>query len=153
MKIEEKIVKKTKKDKESIGERIKIFRKNLLISQKELAKNVGITQAHLCRIENNKAFPSMKLFNKIADALGIHPKYLFIPYSKNEEYNGKLYSKGESLYEKLPDDIKYFLSTQENGMIFIQAVKNFMVSDMTLDDITRLVNVFKIAKETEELAR
>ena len=50
---------------------IKERREELGISQKELAKNVGITQSFLCDIEQGRRKPSMEIGAKIAGELDL----------------------------------------------------------------------------------
>lgn len=51
---------------------IRSCRKKAGISQRELAKKVGVTQQYLCCLEKEKKNnPSLKLLTKIADALNV----------------------------------------------------------------------------------
>ena len=43
------------------------------MTQVDLAKAIGITQAHVSNIENGKRFPSPEIIASIADALGVTP--------------------------------------------------------------------------------
>ena len=52
------------------------------ITQKELSKRTGITQADISRIENGTRNPSLAMVNKIASGLGMQLKLEFIPNSK-----------------------------------------------------------------------
>lgn len=61
---------------QSIGDRILTIRKELNISQKELADKVGITEASLSRYENNLREPRAEILGKIAIALGVSTDYL-----------------------------------------------------------------------------
>lgn len=54
-----------------VGDRIKGLRKNIGISQKELANRANISQAALHYIENGANSPTVKTLNKIAGALGV----------------------------------------------------------------------------------
>lgn len=54
------------------GEYIKNLRKKAGLSQTELAKRVGITQAHIAKIEGGKVNPTLAVVNKIISTL--HPK-------------------------------------------------------------------------------
>jgi DNA-binding XRE family transcriptional regulator len=47
---------------EAVGALFKSIRKSTQSSQRDLAQYLGITQAHLCRIERGKAIPSLRTF-------------------------------------------------------------------------------------------
>lgn len=55
--------------REEIGQRIREMRKMKNISQKDLAKMTGITQANMNRIENGRYSPGLDILARIADAL------------------------------------------------------------------------------------
>lgn len=55
----------------SIGEQIKVARTAKGISQNQLAKKAGISQAGLSAIENTTKSPNIDTLNRIANALGI----------------------------------------------------------------------------------
>lgn len=52
------------------------------LSQKELALKTGINQADISKIENGVRRPSIKLLQKMADAMDMMIKIEFIPKSK-----------------------------------------------------------------------
>lgn len=54
----------------SIGERIKLLRKEKNLKQGDLAMKLRMTSAQLCRIEGSKNAPSIKTLARIAKALG-----------------------------------------------------------------------------------
>ncbi len=56
---------------EEIRRRFKKARKELELTQKEVAKRAGIHFNHYNRIENGKATPSIKVAERIAKALKI----------------------------------------------------------------------------------
>lgn len=60
----------------NVGDAIKNLRKSKGISQKELAKNCGLTANSMCSIEKNESFPSKDSMEKICKALGIPVSYL-----------------------------------------------------------------------------
>lgn len=61
---------------QSIGDRILTIRKELNMSQKELADKAGITEATLSRYENNLREPKAEIIGKIAIVLGVSTDYL-----------------------------------------------------------------------------
>ena len=56
--------------RDNIGLVIRYNRKKKCVSQKVLAKKVGISRTHLIFIENQTRIPSFALFSKIANQLG-----------------------------------------------------------------------------------
>lgn len=55
---------------ETIGEAIRMRRKERQVSQNYLAKRVGLTTAAICQYEKNKRVPSLDMLIKIMDELG-----------------------------------------------------------------------------------
>ena len=51
------------------------------MTQKELAKKAGIRQSEISRIESGKRNPSVKLLQRIADAMGMTLEIKFLPKS------------------------------------------------------------------------
>ena len=58
------------------GDRIKTARKQLGISQKDLAAGLGITQASMSEIERNKIGLSLSTFEKLVYTYNINPYFL-----------------------------------------------------------------------------
>lgn len=58
-----------------IGTRLKKLRKERGFSQKELARMIGMTDAHINLLENDKRSPSLLTLAKIASALGVAQAY------------------------------------------------------------------------------
>ncbi len=54
----------------SVGKNIRIRREERRLSQKEMAKMTGISQAMLCQIERGTKNPSIQIGKEIADILG-----------------------------------------------------------------------------------
>ena len=59
-----------------IGDKLKRERIIQTTTQAELAKKAGISPAALVRIERNQADPHVSTIRKLADALGVEPRYL-----------------------------------------------------------------------------
>lgn len=53
----------------TLGENIKRKRREYDIEQQELAQRIGVTSAHICRIEKGVTNASLEIISKIADAL------------------------------------------------------------------------------------
>lgn len=54
----------------NVGKNIRIRREERRLSQKEVAKMTGISQAMLCQIERGTKNPSIQVGKEIADILG-----------------------------------------------------------------------------------
>lgn len=60
----------------TINERFKTVRKELKLTQKQYAEELGISQAHLSGIENGKENPSLMLIKLISAKFGVNEKWL-----------------------------------------------------------------------------
>ncbi len=79
----------------NIGDRILSLRKELNLSQKELAEKIGITEASLSRYENNLREPRAEIIARMSKFFGCSSDYLL----------GQTDIKNQVLPPK--DDIKY----------------------------------------------
>ena len=55
----------------TIGEQIKLHRRHKTLTQKDLAKRVGITQTYLSLVENNDRHPNLLVLYNIAYELNV----------------------------------------------------------------------------------
>lgn len=62
----------------NVGRRIVKRREQKNIQQKELAKLLGISNNHLCEIEQGNHNPSLELFVRICDKLDVNPDYFLL---------------------------------------------------------------------------
>jgi transcriptional regulator with XRE-family HTH domain len=60
----------------NLGKRIRQRRQILKITQQELAQALGVTPQHISAIEQDKRAPSVTLFPKLAEELGVTTDYL-----------------------------------------------------------------------------
>lgn len=92
----------------SIGKRIRQYRTEAKLSQKELGKRLGISQQQIAQYETGKRIPKLETIDKIAKALNIDPYsiYSFDMASKTLEndmnkdtiaahFNGDEYTEAE----------------------------------------------------------
>lgn len=56
-------------------------RKQQNMTQKELSKRTGITQADISRIENGTRNPSLNMLKRLADGMGMYLKLELVPKS------------------------------------------------------------------------
>ena len=59
-----------------VGKQIRKWRRQLEMSQEELAKRAGIRQSHVCRLETGKHSPTYLTIQKVANALAVRPSQL-----------------------------------------------------------------------------
>jgi len=63
-------------DKVAIGSRLREARNIVKITQEQLAEKVGIGTTYISDIERGAKFPSLNLFIKIVDALGVSSDFI-----------------------------------------------------------------------------
>lgn len=61
-----------------MGNRIKIRRKELHLTQAYLAEQLNVSNNHLSSIENGREKPSFEVFLKISEFLNVTPDYLIL---------------------------------------------------------------------------
>jgi transcriptional regulator with XRE-family HTH domain len=60
----------------TVGQRTRMRRQVLKLTQQELAKDVGLSPQHISAIEQDKRAPSLPSLAKLAEALGLTTDYL-----------------------------------------------------------------------------
>ena len=105
----------------SLGERMRFRRRELGLTQDELALLSGTNQAVIQKIENGKSLRPRKL-DVIADALKITPAWLVYGDEKNTQLNpeakkvGKLWMRlSESEQMRIQHEIEFII--QSNAML------------------------------------
>lgn len=63
-------------DKVAIGSRLREARNMVKMTQEQLAEKLGIGTTYISDIERGAKFPSLNLFIKIVDALGVSSDYI-----------------------------------------------------------------------------
>jgi len=79
---------------EDIGIRLKKVRKSYGLSQRQLAKSSGVSNAMICLIERGKSNPSLGLLKKLLDVISISVSEFF-SLELEEEYDKVFYEKNE----------------------------------------------------------
>ena len=74
----------------TIGENIKMIRKNQGISQKELADKMGVTSSQIYYYEKGLRNPSEKHLQRFADALSVSVDMLLADKSEEKKIENKL---------------------------------------------------------------
>jgi len=72
----------------SIGDRIKVKRLGLKLTQQDLSRELHITPQHISAIEQNKRLPSIGMLERLAEELGVTIDYLIT--GKESVLNGLL---------------------------------------------------------------
>ena len=106
----------------SIGENIKRIRKEKGLTQKELEKKLGISQAAIGQFENNDSNLKADTIKKIADALGVTEQEIF-------GFNDHVYAIHKAIEER-----------QKLRDVIIEDDKGFL--DKVLISDTKLLNDF-----------
>ena len=90
----------------TFGERITQIRKNLKLSQTDLAKKIGTSGPVIGRYEREEIKPSIDVAVKLADTLGVSTDYL-LGKSEKISLDKALLSRIEDIENLTPDKKKY----------------------------------------------
>lgn len=71
------MLKRTKEISQKLGKKIQKLRKELGISQEQLAFKLGLSRTHTGHIEQGRRSPSLEVLEKIARVLRVKVKDLF----------------------------------------------------------------------------
>jgi transcriptional regulator with XRE-family HTH domain len=97
-----------------IGARLQAVRMNKGLSQRELAKRVGVTNSTISLIEQNKVSPSVSSLKKVLDGIPISLADFFTLDLAGDAADGPFYTADD-----MPDlgnnDIHYFLVGKRRG--------------------------------------
>lgn len=63
--------------REKLGKRIQKLRKNLSLTQEELAEKINISRTHMGHIEQGRKSPSIKVMDKLSKTLKVKISELF----------------------------------------------------------------------------
>ena len=82
-----------------LGERLRILRESVKLSQVKMADLLGVKQSSINRYEQGQSAPSLETLVKYADYFDVSMDYL---YCRTDEPRGKLYDyKPQALKEKM----------------------------------------------------
>lgn len=125
----------------SVGENIKIIRKEKGLTQKQLADKLGTTQQNLAQYENNKRKPKLETLQKIADALCTPLETL----DENFRNIGNLL-ESVKLKNSLENIEKEYRDKDIEGIQEIQDILRMTIQDLDID-IAEYQNTLKIETE------
>lgn len=128
----------------TLGDRIKLLRKEALLTQDELGKKLNIGKSTISQYENNINTPDIDTIKRIADIFDVSLDYLLCKSDirKNNNWEPTLNKKDEKNIEKQLDKILNGLES-DNGL---------MLNGEVLDDITREL-LYKSIKNGLEYAK
>ena len=119
-----------------INQRIKELRKNLKISQKELAMNLGMSERNLQDLEYGKIKPSYDTLIKICDYFNVPGDYLL---EKNLFSNfDKISEHWDRIREHILSEAPKKLSTFETELVTNAFSKNVVSHPFATDKMTTL---------------
>jgi transcriptional regulator with XRE-family HTH domain len=109
---------------DSIGIKIKQFRTQNNVQQKELAIVVGISQSYLSKIESNKINPDTELLKKIS-------RFLNTPIEKFYDIDNKAnpHTINHNIHSRYSENGKYSLKTQIDELKKILQQKNDLITN------------------------
>ena len=88
---------------------MKAARKSLGYSQMILAEKCGVSTSYIGEIEIGRKFPSARMLENLADALGMKPYQLFLDSEDKQEFDK--FEVISRLYEEVRDRINSELKT------------------------------------------
>lgn len=87
-----------------VGERLKILRESVRLSQKDLAGKLGLAQSAVNRYENSQSEASYKTLLAYADYFDVSLDYI---YGRTDQPQGKLYNFKPTIADN--DDMRKFI--------------------------------------------
>ncbi len=129
------------------GKRLKRLRNDKEITQKELAKYLGVSDRSVGYYETGQRTPPPDILKKIADFFGVSVDYLL---GRTDDV-GRLPSTGEDSYERYPD-----VHDVEEAIKIILAQPGLMLKGEMLSDESKIIlaNAIQMGLRTaEELER
>ena len=124
----------------TVGERIKIYRKEKGFTQKELAEKANLSRSHIASIEGNQYTPSLTTLTEIAAALNIDSALLI---SDNPESIAK---PKPDLTKKDKMEIDEYLNNFEDELLS-QTGLMFNGEPMTQESKEKLIAAMRIGAE------
>ena len=88
--------------KETLGQVLKQRREAYALTQRELARKLGVKASHVAYLENGRRRPSLSLLTRLADTLELDKQRLFL--LTHPEAEGILGSRREATSAKRPEN-------------------------------------------------
>lgn len=87
-----------------IGERLRVLRESVNMSQSRMAKTFGVGQSSVFRYENGDASPSCRLLTKYADYFDVSMDYIF---GRTDNPHGLFYENKPKIEVSYPEMDKF----------------------------------------------
>lgn len=123
----------------SFGAKLKNYRKNMSLSQKEFGQKIGVAESTVSLYESNKRFPDADTLKKISSLFGVSIDYLLGNSPDPSPESGGYYTD--------PDvaQITEELRTDPDKRILFDATK-----DLSKDDINTVLKIIEGLKAREK---
>lgn len=106
--------------KQTFGDKLRVYRREANISQRELAAKTGIDFSYISKLENDRIPPpSADTIVKICEVLGINPDELL------------------AITGKLPSDVRSGITTREGAQRFLREAQELSLSDEEWEAMVR----------------
>lgn len=120
-----------------IGEKIKTLRTDKKLSMRELGDKLGVSHAHISKLEKGINSPSMDLLEKIAQFFNIDVSYFF--------------SKEEDMFTKDEGDI---INEQDLSLESLKGKYNLEIdgkpaTEEEIEEMIKHIKLFRIMKQME----
>lgn len=138
---------------QTVGEKIKFYRKERGLTQKELAEKTQLSRSHIASIEGGVYTPSLTTLSEIAKVLGVDSAVLL-----SEENSPVLTKKDERDIEKTLEQMVADLDSGQDGPAFYGGNMELTEYDRevlkkSLDETIRLIKLRNKEKYTPKKHR
>lgn len=120
-----------------IGQKINKLRLNKKMSMRELGEKVGVTHAHISKLESGISSPSVELLEKLADFFNIDISYFF---AKDDE--GFTKDERDLLHEQ-------DLSLESLKKYYNLEIDGKPASDEEIEEMIKHIRLYRIMKQME----
>jgi transcriptional regulator with XRE-family HTH domain len=127
------------------GERIKEFRKEKGLTQRELANAIKYSDAYLSEIERGVSKPSRDFLIKLTETYGVSSDYILYG-SEDEQKKYLIVKEAEAKYEILPTSTKKLLDNVKE----ILESENEVMIDALKANIKAFLEAIRINKKENE---
>lgn len=123
-----------------IGSKINKLRTERKLSMRELGDRIGVSHAHISKLESGINSPSVDLLEKLADCFNINIAYFFTSEREKKTFNE---NELELLHEN--DLSKEILKEK----YYFEEIDGKPVTDEELDEMIKWVKMYRLMKQNE----
>jgi transcriptional regulator with XRE-family HTH domain len=115
----------------SLGEKINELRLKHKLSTHQLADKLGISQAHISKLESDKNKPSLSLLEKMSEMFDVHITYFFDQKKIDVNIEGAEYvaTEKENFSENDLKNMIEFVKDVKNGKFDLSKIQNIHFKD------------------------